>query len=59
MRNVRKNITMELTYKFTNKEVTPWGGMMFLKQFFNQIKFLNKYNLAKKCHYQDRIVGVI
>jgi hypothetical protein len=50
---------MELTYKFTNKEVTPCGGMVFLKQFLDQIKFLSKYNLAKNCHYQDRIEGVI
>jgi hypothetical protein len=30
---------MNLTYQFTNKEVTPWGGMVFLRQFLDQIKF--------------------
>jgi hypothetical protein len=30
---------MELTYKFTNKEVTPWGGMVFLRQFLGKIGF--------------------
>lgn len=39
MRSVRANKTMDLAYKFTNKEVTPWGGMVFLKQFLEQIKF--------------------
>lgn len=39
MRSVRENITMELTYQFTNKEVTPWGGMAFLKQFLGKMSF--------------------
>ena len=30
---------MELTYRFTNKEVTPWGGMVFLKQFLGKMGF--------------------
>jgi len=30
---------MELTYRFTNKEVTPWGGMGFLKQFLGKMGF--------------------
>jgi hypothetical protein len=39
MRSVRENITMELTYQFTNKEITPWGGMVFLKQFLDKMAF--------------------
>jgi hypothetical protein len=30
---------MDITYKYTNKEVTPWGGMVFLKQFLDKIGF--------------------
>jgi hypothetical protein len=39
MRNVRENIAMELAYQFTNKEITPWGGMAFLKQFLDKMAF--------------------
>ena len=39
MRSVIGNRLMELTYQFTNKEVTPWGGMAFLKQFLGKIDF--------------------
>jgi len=28
-----------LTYSFTNKEVTPWGGMVFMKQMLDKIGF--------------------
>lgn len=48
MRSIRKNITMELTYKFTNKEVTPWGGMVFLKQFLEQINFSEQIQSCKE-----------
>ena len=30
---------MELRYRFTNKEVTPWGGMGFLRQFLGKMGF--------------------
>ena len=30
---------MELAYRFTGKEVTPWGGMAFLKQFLDKVGF--------------------
>jgi len=36
MRSVRENYVMDLTYQFTNKEVTPWSGMVFLKQFLDK-----------------------
>ena len=39
MRSVRENMNMELTYQFTNKEITPWGGMAFLKQFLDKMAF--------------------
>ena len=30
---------MGLSYQFTSKEVTPWGGMVFLKQFLDKVDF--------------------
>ena len=39
MRSVRTNLIMELLYQFTNKEITPWGGMAFLKQFLDKMSF--------------------
>ncbi|MBI3235682.1 MAG: IS1380 family transposase [Bacteroidetes bacterium] len=30
---------MEFDVTFTNKEITPWGGMAFLKQFMDKIGF--------------------
>jgi len=30
---------MDLTYQFTNKEITPWGGVVFLKQFLDKMCF--------------------
>ena len=30
---------MEFDVTFTNKEITPWGGMVFLKQFLDKIGF--------------------
>jgi hypothetical protein len=32
-------MVMELSYQFTNKEVTPWGGMVFLRQFLDKMRF--------------------
>lgn len=39
MRSVREILPMELTYSFTNKEITPWGGMVFMKQMLDKIGF--------------------
>jgi len=39
MRSISENLIMELLYRFTDKEVTPWGGMAFLKQFLDKIRF--------------------
>ena len=41
MRSVRAKVVMGLMYQFTNKEVTPWGGMVFLKQFLDKMGFLD------------------
>ena len=38
---------MNFEYKFTNKEVTPWGGMVFLKQFLDKIGFAGQ---VAGCH---------
>ncbi len=34
-----ENRCMNIEYTFTNKEVTSWGGMVYLKQFFDKIGF--------------------
>ena len=39
MRSVRENWVMKLEFSFTNKEITPWGGMVFLKQMLDKIGF--------------------
>lgn len=42
MRSNRENRLMDLEYKFTNKEVTPWGGMVFLKEFIDKMGFADQ-----------------
>jgi hypothetical protein len=39
MRSVRQNIRMEFDISYTSKEITPWGGMGFLKQMLQKIEF--------------------
>ena len=39
MLRVRKNKTMEFDISYTNKEITPWGGMVFLKQMLQKTGF--------------------
>lgn len=39
MRSIRQNCTMEFDISYTNKEITPWGGMVFLKQMLIKIGF--------------------
>ena len=39
MRSIRKNNEMEFTISYTNKEITPWGGMIFLKQMLQKMDF--------------------
>jgi hypothetical protein len=39
MRSVRKKTAMEFDISYTSKEITPWGGMVFLKQMLQKIGF--------------------
>jgi hypothetical protein len=39
MRSVIEDLVVELTYQFTNKEITSLGGMVFLKQFLDKMSF--------------------
>lgn len=37
MRSIRQNSTMDFDISYTSKEITPWGGMVFLKQMLQKI----------------------
>jgi hypothetical protein len=39
MRSNREKRAMEFDISFTSKEITPWGGMVFLKQMLQKIGF--------------------
>ena len=39
MRSIRKKMSMEFEISYTSKEITPWGGMVFLKQMMEKIGF--------------------
>jgi hypothetical protein len=39
MRSVREILDMEFDISYTSKEITPWGGMIFLKQMLQKIGF--------------------
>ncbi|MDP3442135.1 MAG: IS1380 family transposase [Ignavibacteria bacterium] len=39
MRSIRKKGHMEFDISYTSKEITPWGGMVFLKQMLKKIGF--------------------
>lgn len=39
MRSDRKKEPMEFDVSYTSKEITPWGGMVFLKQMLQKIGF--------------------
>jgi hypothetical protein len=39
MRSNRENWPMEFDISYTSKEITPWGGMVFLKQMLQNIGF--------------------
>ncbi len=39
---------MEFDISFTGKEITPWGGMAFMKQFLDKIGFREQ---IEKCSY--------
>lgn len=44
MRSVRKKRAMKFELSFSNKEVTPWGGMVFLKQMLLKMNFREQIN---------------
>lgn len=46
MRSVRKRGGMKFELSFSNKEVTPWGGMVFLKQMLSKMSFREQINLC-------------
>ena len=39
MRSIRKNKPMEFDISYTSKEITPWSGMVFMKQMLHKIGF--------------------
>ena len=39
MRSIRRKDIMEFDISYTNKAVTPWGGMVFLRQMLQKIGF--------------------
>jgi hypothetical protein len=39
MRSVRQNHAMDFDISYTSKEITPWGGMAFLKQMLDKMGF--------------------
>ena len=39
MRSNRKKSHMDFDISYTSKEITPWGGMIFLKQMLQKIGF--------------------
>lgn len=42
MRSIRYICKMEFEINYTNQEITPWGGMVFLRQMLDKIGFKNK-----------------
>jgi hypothetical protein len=53
MRSVRKNEYMNFELSFTNKEITPWGGMVFLKQMLDKIRFMEHIQSCQSLPTQD------
>ena len=39
MRSNRENTIMDFDITFTSKEITPWGGMVFLKEMLQKQVF--------------------
>lgn len=39
MRGVSQNILIEFDISYTSKEITPWRGMVFLKQMLQKTGF--------------------
>jgi hypothetical protein len=47
MRSVRKKRAMEFDISYTSKEITPWGGMVFLNQMLHKIGFREQISNCK------------
>jgi hypothetical protein len=50
---------MDYTLSFTNKEVTPWGGMVFLKQMLDKIRFRDKIKTCDSLPSQNSNRGYL
>jgi hypothetical protein len=53
MRSVREKREMEFDLSFTSKEITPWGGMVFLKQMLGKMGLLEQIKSCKDLPTQD------
>lgn len=53
MRSVREIFTMKFELSFTNKEITPWGGMVFMKQMLDKIGFKRVIETCKELPTQN------
>ena len=53
MRSVRKKMLMKFELSFTNKEITPWGGMVFLKQMLDKIGFKEQIEKTNILPFQN------
>ena len=42
MLSIRKKTDMNFELSYTSKEITPWGGMVFLKQKLDKLEFRKK-----------------
>ncbi len=48
MRSVRETLGMKFEVPFTNKEITPCGGMVFLKQILDKMQFSE---VVRRCEH--------
>ena len=53
MRSVREIFVMKFELSFTNKEITPWGGMVFMKQMLDKISFKRVIEACKELPTQN------
>ena len=53
MRSNRKKQGVKFELSFTNREITPWGGMVFLKQMLDKISFREQINSCQALPSQN------
>lgn len=58
MRSVRKISGMGFDVSFTDKEITPWGGMVFLKQMLDKIGFMEQIIKCEDLPQQNPIEDI-